>query len=105
MIEWLYENKDAVGIYNCAAPNVVSNYSFMKTLRQATGHRFGLPATTWMLEAGAFLIGTETELMMKSRWVVPARALREGFVFKYPILKNAFQQIIRNLPRRDYRLF
>lgn len=76
----------------------------MKTLRQVTGHKFGLPATTWMLEAGAFLIGTETELMLKSRWVTLARALKEGFVFNYPMLKEALTEIVNGLPRKDYHL-
>jgi NAD dependent epimerase/dehydratase family enzyme len=105
MIEWLYENKKSEGIYNCVAPNVVSNYSFMKTLRQVTGYKIGLPVTTWMLEAGAFMIGTETELMLKSRWVIPARALQEGFVFKYPILKSALKEIISELTGEIYHLF
>jgi NAD dependent epimerase/dehydratase family enzyme len=105
MIAWLYENEKAEGVYNCVAPNVVSNYSFMKTLRQVTGHKIGLPATAWMLEAGAFLIGTETELILKSRWVIPAKAMQEGFVFKYPLLENALQEIISDLPRKKYHLF
>lgn len=101
MVEWLYKNEKAEGIYNCVAPNVVSNYSFMKTLRQVTGYKIGLPAATWMLEAGAFLIGTETELMLKSRWAVSAQAMKEGFVFKYPLLENALTQIITDLPRKN----
>jgi NAD dependent epimerase/dehydratase family enzyme len=105
MIGWLYENKKGEGIYNCVAPNAVSNYSFMKTLRSVTGHKIGLPATTWMLEAGAFLIGTETELMLKSRWVIPARAMQEGFVFSHRILKNALLEIVSGLPRKKYHLF
>lgn len=105
MIEWLFENKRTEGIYNCAAPNAVSNYSFMKTLRQVTGHVVGLPAPVWMLEAGAFVIGTETELMLKSRWVIPARAIQEGFTFRYPLLKEAFNQIVEDLPRKKYHLF
>jgi uncharacterized protein len=89
------------GIYNCVAPNAVSNYSFMKTLRQVTGYKIGLPAATWMLEAGAFLIGTETELMLKSRWAIPARAMKEGLVFKYTLLENALKQILTDLPRKN----
>ncbi|MET0391984.1 MAG: DUF1731 domain-containing protein [Chitinophagaceae bacterium] len=104
MIAWLFEQEGAQGIYNCVAPNAVSNYSFMKTLRQATSHRFGLPAPTLLLEAGAWLIGTETELMLKSRWAVPARAQQEGFVFRHPLLKEAMQQIVSQLPRRAYHL-
>lgn len=105
MMEWLYVNEKAEGVYNCVAPNVVSNYSFMKTLRKITGHGIGLPATTWMLEAGAWMIGTETELILKSRWVIAARAMKEGFVFKYPLLKPALEQIISETPRRKYHLF
>src|SRR5262249_13098066 len=79
MIEWMFEHKEAKGIYNCVAPNAVSNYSFMKTLRQVTGNRAGMPAPAWMLEIGTWLIGSETELLLKSRWAVPARAMKEGF--------------------------
>jgi NAD dependent epimerase/dehydratase family enzyme len=104
MIQWLYENEKAIGVYNCVAPNAVSNYSLLKSLRQLTGNKIGLPAGSWMLEAGAFLIGTETELLLKSRWVIPTRATREGFVFNYPLLRNALEQIIADLPRRNYSL-
>jgi hypothetical protein len=105
MIEWLFEKKDAEGIYNCAAPKAVTNADFMKTIRQAAGHHVGLPAYTWMLEAGAFLIGTETELMLKSRWVVPARAMKEGFDFKYTVLGDALEDIVSHTPRSKYHLF
>lgn len=94
MIEWLASRDNAEGVYNCVAPNVVSNYSLMKTLRQVTACRFGLPAFTWMLEAGSFFIRTETELLLKSRWAVPARALSEGFTFKYPFLTQAVENIV-----------
>lgn len=104
MIEWLYENDKTAGIYNCVAPNAIPNYALMKTLRQLTGNKIGLPAYTWMLEAGAFMIGTETELILKSRWVVPTRALQEGFSFKYPLLNDALKQIISELSKKTYRL-
>lgn len=99
MIEWLFEKKETEGVYNCAAPNAVTNTDFMKSLREISGHRFGLPAFSWMLEAGAFLIGTETELMLKSRWVYPARAINEGFEFKYKYLKEALTEIINKEPK------
>jgi len=105
MIEWLFEKNDAEGIYNCAAPNAVSNYKFMETMRKVTGNHFGLPAYAWMLEAGAFLIGTETELMLKSRWAVPARAMIEGFEFKYKFLEDALTEIVNKMPRNKYHLF
>ncbi|HEY7326839.1 MAG TPA: DUF1731 domain-containing protein [Gemmataceae bacterium] len=56
----------------------------MRTLRAAWGIGFGLPATKWMLEVGAFFMRTETELVLKSRRVVPGRLLKSGFVFQFP---------------------
>ena len=61
----------------------------MKVLRRALGAPFGLPAARWMLEVGALLLRTETELLIKSRRVVPARLLAEGFTFLYPTLEAA----------------
>ena len=105
MIEWLWENKELEGVFNCAAPNPVTNEQFMAMLRKATGHGFGLPAPAWLLEVGAWLIRTETELMLKSRWVVSTRAMKEGFVFKYETLDKAFAEIIGKMPRKKYHFF
>jgi uncharacterized protein len=105
MIEWLFDKTNTEGIYNCAAPNPVTNDQFMSTLRKTTGHKFGLPAPALLLEAGAFLIRTETELMLKSRWVLPARAIKEGFEFKYPVLEKAMEEIISGTEKKKYHLF
>lgn len=105
IVEWCYEHKEMEGVYNCSAPNAVTNAGFMKTLRQITGHKFGLPAPAWLLEAGAALIGTETELILKSRWVYPARLLQSGFTFKYNELEHALADIIRLTPVEKYHLF
>lgn len=105
MIEWMYENKEAEGVYNCVAPNAITNESFMQTLRKFTGHKVGLAAPAWLLELGAWLIGTETELMLKSRWVAPTRSLREGFVYRYDTVDKALNEIVSNLPRKAYHLF
>jgi hypothetical protein len=104
LIEWLDEHHRAEGIYNCASPNPVTNNEFMKTLRKVTGCIIGLPAYKWMLEIGAKLIGTETELILKSRWVVPTRLVKEGFVFKYPKAEDALRDIVNRVPKRKYHL-
>jgi uncharacterized protein len=104
-VEWAYMHKEIEGVYNCAAPNPVSNKVFMQHLRKVTGTRVGLPAHTWMLKVGAAIIGTATELVLKSRWVVPTRLLETGFVFQYPELEGAFRQIVDETLRRSYRLF
>ncbi len=105
MISWLYDNDEASGVYNCTSPHPVPNRTFMRLLRKTAGHLFGLPAPAPLLSIGAALIGTETELLLKSRWVLPTRALREGFVFQYPVLEAAFPDILAHMPRSAYHLF
>lgn len=104
-IEFMYERNDLEGVFNLAAPGPVTNEVFMRRLRQATGHKFGLPAYTWMLKAGAAIMGTETELLLKSRWVLPTKLQQAGFTFTYPVIEKAFSQVIGALPRRSYHLF
>lgn len=81
-IYWLIEN-DLEGAVNLSSPFPIPNAEFMKSLRQAWGRNFGLPSTRWMLEVGAFLLRTETELVLKSRRVVPGRLLDAGFQFEF----------------------
>jgi uncharacterized protein (TIGR01777 family) len=82
-VRWLIQRDDIDGAVNVAAPNPLPNAEFMRLLREAWGVRVGLPAAPWMLEIGALLMRTETELILKSRRVVPARLLEQGFAFKY----------------------
>lgn len=95
IVEWFMENPEKEGTFNCAAPNPVPNVDFMRTLRNVYKQPFGLPATRWMLELGAWCIGTETELIVKSRRVVPKKLLDAGFVFQYPQVKEAVINLIK----------
>jgi uncharacterized protein (TIGR01777 family) len=88
-VRWLIERDDVDGVVNVAAPNPLPNAEFMRILRQACGIPFGLPASKWMLEIGAVFMRTETELILKSRRVVPARLLEHGFTFTYPHWRTA----------------
>jgi len=81
---WLIDHTEMDGAVNLAAPHPVPNGEFMRALRSAWGASVGLPATRWMLEVGARAMGTETELVLKSRRVVPGRLSRGGFAFEYP---------------------
>ncbi len=105
IIEWMGEHSNMEGVYNCAAPKPVTNDFFMQTLRKVTGHIIGLPAYEWMLTIGTMLIGTEKELLLKSRWVVPTKLLESGFVFKFPELEGALKDIVSRTPRKKYHLF
>lgn len=97
MIEWLFDHKTLEGTFNCSSPNAVTNADFMATLRRVTNTSFGLPAYEWMLKIGAKIIGTEAELLLKSRWVIPTRILQTGFTFQYPLLEDAFRSIISKM--------
>ncbi len=105
LIEWLFTHTELEGTFNCVSPNAITNTEFMAMLRKATGHKFGLPAFEWMLKIGAPLIGTETELVLKSRWVLPTKIMQSGFTFQYAKLQDAFKEIISKTPRRKYHLF
>lgn len=93
-IEWLITHEEVTGILNISSPHPEPNQKFMKTLREVMKRPFGLPATRWMLEIGAWFIGTETELIVKSRRVIPGRLQALGFEFQYPHLKDAFDEIV-----------
>jgi len=88
-IEWLLNHDDIEGIINCTAPGPIKNHVFMHSIRKAYGISFGLPAPAWLLAIGAKIIGTETELILKSRWVKPSRLLNNGFEFKYAKIDEA----------------
>ena len=92
-VEWLIENEDFDGAVNIAAPHPLPNATFMRELRQAWGMPVGLPATRWMLEVGAFALRSETELILKSRRVVPGRLLQRGFSFDYPYWRQAAEDL------------
>ena len=83
-IYWLIEHEPLDGPINLAAPNPLPNADFMRVLRKTWGIRFGLPAGEWMLEVGARILRTETELILKSRRVIPGRLLQSGFSFNFP---------------------
>ncbi|MEP6822147.1 MAG: TIGR01777 family oxidoreductase [Chthoniobacterales bacterium] len=81
---WLIEHEEVSGPVNLAAPNPLPNAAFMRALRLAWGMPIGLPAPRWMVEIGTFLMRTESELVLKSRRVVPGRLSANGFRFEYP---------------------
>jgi uncharacterized protein (TIGR01777 family) len=94
-VRWLIDRDDIEGAVNIAAPNPLPNAEFMQILREACGVPLGLPAREWMLEIGAVFMRTETELILKSRRVVPARLLEHGFKFKYPEWRDAALDLYR----------
>lgn len=93
-IRFLYERDDLSGAVNLAAPGPLPYRDFMRAIRETCGIRWGLPATKWMLEIGAWALRTDTELIVKSRCVVPGRLLDEGFAFDFTDWPTAARDLV-----------
>ena len=98
---WLIQHEELDGAVNLAAPNPLPNSEFLQSLRKAWGISWGLPATDWMLEMGAFLLRSETELMLKSRRVVPKRMLESGFSFQFSTWPEAAHDLCTRWRERN----
>lgn len=99
-IHFIHEHPEMEGPVNVCSPNPLPNREFMRVLREAWGIRIGLPATAWMMEIGALFLKTETELVLKSRQVVPARLLAEGFQFQFPEWREAARDLCERARKR-----
>ncbi len=93
-VDWLIEHSASTGPYNLTSPNPLPNAEMMRELRRVVGMPAGLAQPRWLLELGAAMIRTETELIVKSRRVVPARLLSEGFTFVYPEFPSALRHLL-----------
>ena len=93
-VRWLIERDDIEGVVNVASPEPLPNAEFMRVLRREWGAPIGLPARGWVLDLGAALMRTETELVLKSRRVAPARLLDGGFDFRYPRWSDAVRNLV-----------
>lgn len=104
-ISWIHEEdfvnavdciiqKEMTGVVNIVAPEPIRNVEFMKKLQKAVSFPFGIPINTFLLKIGSFIIRTETELVLKSRNVIPKRLLENGFQFKFENIETAFQNLL-----------
>lgn len=104
-ISWIHEEdfanavnfiiqKEITGVVNIVSPNPISNAEFMQKLQNSVGFPFGIPINAFLLKIGSFLIRTETELVLKSRNVIPKRLLDSGYKFKFGNLDIAFQNLL-----------
>ena len=92
-VEWLLTHEELGGPVNLTAPNPVTNAEMMKIFREIFTVPIGLPATKWMLEFGTFVLRTESELVIKSRRVIPGRLLVSGFRFQFQNLRLAVEDL------------
>jgi uncharacterized protein len=100
-VEFLIRREDIEGPVNLAAPNPLPNRAFMAALREAWNMPNGIPTPAILLEVGAFLLRTETELVLKSRRVIPGRLLDAGFQFNFPEWHAAAEDLVQRWRNRD----
>jgi len=100
-VEFLIAREELEGVVNLAAPHPLPNREFMETLREAWGMPNGLPVPAFAVEIGAFLLRTESELVLKSRRVVPGRLLEAGFEFEFSYWADAARDLVRRWKNRD----
>jgi uncharacterized protein len=93
-VQFVMDNNELDGVFNVAAPEQLQNHEVMKLMREVTDVPFGIPNPKWLLEIGAMIIGTETELLLKSRWVKPERLEQAGFQWEFANLEKAFVDLL-----------
>ena len=103
-MDLLIAREDLSGILNLASPNPVPNCDFLRALREVWGIRIGWPLSEWMIETGTFLLRTESELVLKSRRVVPGRLLAAGFEFLYPEWPAAARELVARWREREHEV-
>ncbi|MFI9288572.1 NAD-dependent epimerase/dehydratase family protein [Streptomyces werraensis] len=94
-VEFLIAREDVEGAVNLAAPGPLPQREFMRVLRRAWGMPLGLPASRWMAEVGAFVLRSDTELLLKSRRVVSGRLGDAGFTFDWAGWEAAAGDLVR----------
>jgi len=92
-IEWLIDHPQIEGPVNLAAPNPEPNRDMMRIFREVFQRLIGLPAPLWLLEIGTFFMRTESELVIKSRRVIPEKLKMSGFRFKYQTMREAVDHL------------
>jgi NAD dependent epimerase/dehydratase family enzyme len=94
-VRFLLDHPEIDGPVNMAAPGAVENRELMAALRRTVGMPFGLPAWRFMLEPAMWVLRTEPELILKSRWVAPGVLSDAGYEFRHPELEEALRDIRR----------
>lgn len=101
-VKFLIQRDDLSGAVNLASPNPLPQADFSLQLRNAVGAKVGLPLSTWLLEIGCALLKTESELVLKSRRVIPTRLIESGFKFEFPTWSEACKEINSRSTKKFY---
>lgn len=93
-VRFLLSHENLSGPVNLAAPEPIPNRSFQTILRHALLVPFSISSPAWLLKIAAFFMRTDAELLLKSRRVVPARLLENGFTFRHPDWPSAAIELV-----------
>lgn len=88
-------NDEMRGLYHVTSPNPITNQEMMRIVRTHAGRTFGIPAPAWLTRLGAPILGSDPDLALTGRRVVPTRLLDESFEFTIPTFDEAFSQSVR----------
>lgn len=99
-IEFLIDRDDLDGVVNICAPNPLPHADFMRALRDAVGMPLGVPAPAWLFELATLVHRTDSELILKSRRVVPRRLAEAGFRFEFEHWPDAARDLVGRLRSR-----
>jgi NAD dependent epimerase/dehydratase family enzyme len=94
-VDFLIENEELDGHFNLAVPKPTNNMTLMKHFRKVMNVPFGISHPEWLIKFGAKLIGTEPELVLKSRNVIPKRLLDNGFKFIHSDIEIALDDLLK----------
>lgn len=92
-IDLLIDRDDIAGPVNLTSPRPSDNRTLMRELRRAVGMPIGIPACRFMLEPAMWVLRTEPELVLKSRWTLPGVLERAGYRFRHPHLRAAIADV------------
>ncbi len=93
--QWLIDTPGVDSVIDLAAPTPVTETTLMSALRARLKPFVHFNVPGWMLPIGALLMRSETELVLKSRRVVPTRALALGYRFHHSTIATALDDLLR----------
>ncbi|MFE5310781.1 epimerase [Isoptericola sp. NPDC056605] len=93
-IRFLDAHDELTGPVNLSAPHPSDNRTLMAELRRAVGTPVGIPTPRWLLEPALWALRNESELVLKSRWVLPETLSAAGFDFVWPDMGPAIDDAV-----------
>ena len=90
MIQFLIENQNARGAFNGTAPNPATMLEFSKTLGAVLNRPSWARVPPSLL---ALMVGEMADMLLAGQRATPQAALKLGYQFKYPHLKQALESL------------